>query len=271
VPPVVNSSSSSDASPSLNVHMARGQVSASAGTELGGHAGRPESRPASPYSVRDSSHSGEASRSPGSHRQAVLDVLNTMHDALPVNLDRCWLCGSEACWVGLRLCAEYERLTGIPRQHLVCVRDGLPHSLSPTTCPQLQSPLGRCVCMHPYKPLLGVQFHSEDRSSAQRGLEMQRCKKRGDRNKGLLCAFAHAPALRSRFLERYRHLVSSEGDTLPPWLHHQGRLTSDDVDQMFAWLHMQCAGHHGVLHLDLVLAFLFQDHVVADVKMNLVD
>lgn len=89
------------------------------------------------------------------------------------------------------------------------------------------------------------------------------CKARGDRNKALILLFGHSPKLREEFLERNAYAI---GGTAPDWFGKKSILLPGEVESLFNWLAFQGAARQGVLHLDLVLAFMYERVVRADVK-----
>jgi hypothetical protein len=110
-------------------------------------------------------------------------------------------------------------------------------------------------CFLPLDPVCGVAFHES-------GADIRACAPLKDRTRGLLLLFVRSAALRARLLARYRPELSC----VPSWLCDPGHVRESAVPEFFAWLFMDSAAHCGIAHIDVVLAFMFEVVVVAQVK-----
>ena len=110
-------------------------------------------------------------------------------------------------------------------------------------------------CFLPLDPVCGVAFHES-------GVDIGACAPLKDRTRSLLLLFVRSASLRARLLARYEPELSC----VPSWLRDPGHIDERAVPEFFAWLFMDSAAHCGIAHVDVVLAFMFQFVVVANVK-----
>ena len=194
-------------------------------------------------------------------------ILGILHKNKPKRHDICWVCGIGRCKGG-QGCAKWHHHTLAPSSP-VCVKDGGQHIMA-ASCVRLSRPphrKGRCGNCFLHQDIVGgysmhQHVEAEGGEAKEKALNHQfdACAPYHDRTKNIIFLFLRSKELRTRFVKNH----ASDLASVPHSLKCE-KFPESDVKGLFDWL-WDGSKVDALLHVDVVLAFIFKEVVLPEAK-----